>query len=115
MNSLSGEYSALRLWHDALVESVRQDGPDLSARQMAVLMHVYLDEGPHTVRGLSETLSISKPAISRALDRLVDLGFVKRAKDIQDRRNVLVRRTVRGSVFLSKFAGMIVSAQDSGG
>ena len=66
---------ALALWRDALGASVRGDGPDLSARQMAILLTVYTMPPPHTVRGLSETLNISKPAISRALDRLGQLGF----------------------------------------
>ncbi len=110
MQAPFSEQEALRIWHDALVESVRRDGPDLSARQMAVLMQIYIEDGPHTVRGLSTALNISKPAISRALDRLVDLGYLRRDKDPQDRRNVLVRRTVRGAVYLSDFAGLIVGA-----
>ena len=61
---------ALNLWRSALTESVRRDGPDLSARQMAVLMTIYLADPPHTVRGLSEGLNIAKPAVTRALDRL---------------------------------------------
>lgn len=101
---------ALGLWRTALVESVRQDGPDLSARQMAILLTVYLQEPPHTVRGLAATLNISKPAVTRALDRLSVLGFVKRRRDEEDKRNVLVQRTVRGSVFLSDFADLVVRA-----
>jgi predicted transcriptional regulator len=38
----------------------------------------YLDEGPHTVRGLAATLEISKPAITRSLDRLVELNLARR-------------------------------------
>lgn len=101
---------ALRLWYSALAESVRRDGPDLSARQMAILLMVYLDAGPHTVRGLAAGLAVSKPAVSRALDRLVALGFVRRMKDAADRRSVLVQRTVKGSVFLSEFAELIGAA-----
>jgi DNA-binding MarR family transcriptional regulator len=98
---------ALRLWHGALAESVRRDGPDLSARQMAILLTVYLSPGPHTVRGLAAGLVVSKPAVSRALDRLVALDFVRRVKDAEDRRSVLVQRTVRGSVYLSEFAELV--------
>ena len=54
---------ALDLWRIAIVESVRRDSPDLSARQMALLLNVYLTPAPHTVRGLSDALNISKPAI----------------------------------------------------
>lgn len=43
---------ALRLWHDVHLAMVRDDQPDLSARQLAVLLTVYLEAPPHTVRGL---------------------------------------------------------------
>ena len=101
---------ALGLWRKALVASVRRDGPDLSARQMALLLTVYLCDPPHTVRGLAAALNISKPAVTRALDRLSVLGYVRRRRDTEDRRNVLVQRTVQGSVFLSEFSEMVVEA-----
>jgi DNA-binding MarR family transcriptional regulator len=103
----------LNLWHRALCSSVRGDGPDLSARQMAILLTVYMGDGAHTVRGLASDLAISKPAVTRALDRLAAFDFIRRAKDLQDKRNVLIQRTVRGSVFLSDFADIVGAARDS--
>jgi DNA-binding MarR family transcriptional regulator len=88
---------------------VRREAPDLSARQMAVLLTVYLRPPPHTVRGLAQTMHISKPAVSRALDRLCKLELVRRKKDEADKRNILVTRTVRGSIFLREY-GEIISA-----
>lgn len=101
---------ALDLWRLAIVETVRRDTPDLSARQMALLLTIYLTPPPHTVRGLSERLAISKPAVTRALDRLGDYGLTKRKTDEADRRSILVQRTVRGSVFLSEFADIVAAA-----
>jgi DNA-binding MarR family transcriptional regulator len=101
---------ALDLWRLALLESVRADAPDLSSRQMAILLTAYLTPPPHTVRGLAQTLNISKPAVTRALDRLGELGLLKRRPDETDRRSVLVQRTVKGSVFLSDFAGQVMEA-----
>ncbi|AVM74894.1 MarR family transcriptional regulator [Magnetospirillum gryphiswaldense] len=106
---------ALDLWRGAIVESVRRDGPDLSARQMALLLTVYLTPPPHTVRGLAITLNVSKPAITRALDRLSELGLIKRKTDDTDRRSVLVQRTVKGSVYLREFGDMIVQAASTAG
>lgn len=106
---------ALDLWRGAIVESVRRDGPDLSARQMALLLTVYLTPPPHTVRGLAITLNVSKPAITRALDRLSELGMIKRKTDDTDRRSVLVQRTVKGSVYLREFGDMIVQAASTAG
>lgn len=101
---------ALALWRDALSAGVRSDGPDLSARQMAILLSVYTMPPPHTVRALADGLNISKPAISRALDRLGQLGFVRRRRDDYDRRSVHVQRTVKGAVFLSEFADQVSQA-----
>jgi DNA-binding MarR family transcriptional regulator len=101
---------ALDLWRGAIVESVRRDAPDLSARQMALLLTVYLSPPPHTVRGLALILNVSKPAVTRALDRLGVFGLVRRKVDDDDRRSVLVQRTVKGSVFLREFGDIIVTA-----
>lgn len=101
---------ALDLWRGAIVESVRREAPDLSARQMALVLTVYLTPPPHTVRGLAIALNVSKPAITRALDRLSEYGLVRRKTDEEDRRSVLVQRTVKGSVFLREFGDIIVSA-----
>ncbi len=63
---------------DTVVALVRRDGPDLSARQLGVFLTVYLTDGPHTVRGLAAELNVSKPAITRALDRLGELDLARR-------------------------------------
>jgi DNA-binding MarR family transcriptional regulator len=101
---------ALDLWRNVLIETVRSAGPDLSARQLAIVLTVYLTPPPHTVRGLAALLRISKPAVTRALDRLGMLGLARRRRDEQDRRSVLVQRTVKGSVFLSDFAEQVTAA-----
>ena len=90
-----------------MLETVRRDGPDLSARQLAILLTVYLTPPPHTVRGLAASLGVSKPAITRALDTLGALDLLKRRRDEADRRNVLVQRTVKGSVYLRDFADLV--------
>lgn len=104
------ERQALELWRRAVVGAVRRASPDLSSRQMALLLTVYLSPPPHTVRGLANTLTISKPAITRALDRLGELDLVRRSVDEDDRRSVLIQRTVRGSTFLRELGEVIAAA-----
>ena len=104
------ELKALDIWRRAIVKSVRLDARDLSARQMSLLLTVYLTPPPHTVRGLANLLKVSKPAITRAVNRLTGLDMVRRKPDPDDKRSVLIQRTVRGSVFLREFGGLIVSA-----
>ncbi len=101
---------------DTIVGTVRRDGPDLSARQFGVFLIAYIEEGPHTVRGLAARLSVSKPAITRSLDRLTELGLAKRAPDPRDRRSVLVQRTRRGADFLTDVKDLLSTAlKESGG
>jgi DNA-binding MarR family transcriptional regulator len=84
-----------------MIALVRKDGPDLSARQLGVLLTCYLDEETgHTVRGLAAALNVSKPAITRALDRLTELELAKRKVDLADRRSVLVEHTTKGVSFM---------------
>ncbi|MFB0992920.1 MAG: MarR family transcriptional regulator [Rhodospirillales bacterium] len=104
------ELKALDIWRRAIVESVRLDAPDLSARQMSLLLSVYLTPAPHTVRGLANLLKVSKPAITRAVNRLTGLDMVRRKPDPDDKRSVLIQRTVRGSAFLREFGDLIVTA-----
>ena len=89
-----------------MAQSLQADLPDLTTRQFALLLQVYLAPPPHTVRGLAEALNMSKPAVTRALDRLGGLGYLRRRPDAADRRSVLIQRTVKGSVFLRDFGDM---------
>jgi DNA-binding MarR family transcriptional regulator len=102
--------NALSLWFGVTANSVRREWSDLSARQMAILLSVYMAPPPHTVRGMAAALGISKPAVTRALDTLARHGFVRRAPDPADGRSILVQRTVKGSVFLSEFSDIVVAA-----
>jgi DNA-binding MarR family transcriptional regulator len=98
---------ALKLWHQVITRSLRELPYDLSQRQIGVLLSVYMSPPPHTVRNLAERLTISKPAICRALDALSTLDLIRRKKDEEDRRNVYIQRTINGSVFLRDFADII--------
>lgn len=102
------ERDSLDMWRRVLVETVRSDAPDMTARQQAILMTVCLTPGPHTVRGLAETLDIAKPAVTRALDALEKYGLIKRIPDERDLRSVLIERTVDATAYLNDFARLIV-------
>jgi len=98
---------------DTVVALVRRDGVDLSARQLGVFLTCYLNDGAHTVRGLAQELNVSKPAITRALDRLSELDYVRRKVDPSDRRSVLVQRTVKGAAFLRETRHIMTDALSS--
>ena len=94
---------ALKNWMQALIAYVRSGQPDLTNRQMALMLLVYLTPGPHTVRGLATILGVSKPVITRALNTLGSLGYLRRVRDEADRRNVFVAKTSTGQEFLEGF------------
>ncbi|MGI4744557.1 MAG: MarR family transcriptional regulator [Janthinobacterium lividum] len=95
---------------DTIVSMVRRDGPDLSARQLGVFLTCYLQEGAHTVRGLAADLNVSKPAITRALDRLGELDLARRKVDPMDRRSILVQRTLKGAAYLRELRSIMSEA-----
>jgi DNA-binding MarR family transcriptional regulator len=101
----------LHILKDTLTASVASDGPDFSARQLSVFLKVYLEPGTeHTVRGLAAALNVSKPAITRALDRLEDNDFAKREKDPRDARSVIIKMTPNGSAYLRTLSGYLSAA-----
>jgi DNA-binding MarR family transcriptional regulator len=97
------DQETLSHWMRALIAYVRSGEPDLTNRQMALLLLVYLTPGPHTVRGLARTIGVSKPVVTRALNTLGALGYLRRERDQDDRRNVFIVRTSDGAEFLERF------------
>ena len=110
MKPLRAAYSrseALQLWQTVTMAMVRAEGPDFSARQMAILTAVYLDEQPHTVRSLAKMLGVTKAVITRALDTLSRYKMVRRCPDPSDKRSITVGRTALGARYLAGFADNI--------
>ena len=89
-----------------LLALVRRDGRDLTARQLTAFLTVYMDEVTHTVSSLAELLHISRPGVTRIMDRLVQFDLVAREEDREDRRRVLVRRTTRGAAFFRELVAI---------
>ena len=101
----------LHVLMNTMVAGVRSDTTDLTARQLALFLKVYLEPGiEHTVRGLAAELNISKPAITRSLDRLAESDFIRRATDPKDRRSIIVKRTLAGSAYLRTLSGYLNDA-----
>lgn len=99
--------NALWLLHDISLDMVHGEERELSPRQLSILLTVYLETPPHTVRGLAEKLKVSKPVITRALDAMSVAGYLRRRRDAEDRRNVLIQRTVSGALYLENLAEIV--------
>jgi len=62
------------------------------------------------MRGLAAKLNVSKPAITRALDRLAEFDLTRRKTDPLDRRSVLVQRTATGMAFMRDLRTILLDA-----
>jgi DNA-binding MarR family transcriptional regulator len=101
---------ALKLLHDLSLDLVRDDEPDLSARQLTILLTIYMEPPPHTVRGLAAKLGVTKPVITRALDTMGELDWVTRRRDEADKRNVVISRTVKGALAVERLGDRVIAA-----
>ena len=110
MTATMGDDALTQLLRKTILALVRRDETDLTSRQFGVLLTVYLSPGPHTVRGLAARLNVSKPAITRALDRLGELDLARRKVDPMDRRSVLVQQTKAGGTFLADLRQVMTAA-----
>jgi DNA-binding MarR family transcriptional regulator len=63
-------------------------------------------EDPLPLNALSDTLGLSAPAISRAVDGLVQRGEVKRTEDPRDRRSKLLTLSARGRRTIERFVAL---------
>ncbi|HXY90709.1 MAG TPA: MarR family transcriptional regulator [Xanthobacteraceae bacterium] len=100
---------SLKLLRDFTFDLVHDRAPDLSLRQLAVLLTVYLESPPHTVRGLAAKLKVTKPVITRALDSMGRLELLTRRRDPADRRNVVVQRTVKGALYVERLGDLVTA------
>ncbi len=105
LRTLAGDPRMIVL-RGTLLALVRRDGRDLTARQLTAFLTVYMDETTHTVSSLAELLHISRPGVTRIMDRLVQFDLVSREEDREDRRRVLVRRTTRGAAFFRELVNI---------
>ena len=86
---------------DQITRLVRQ-GSDLSLRQLFVLFEcAEAGAAGVTVKALFEAGAegLDKPGVTRAVDRLVALGYAQRKEHPSDRRSVLVSLTAAGRRF----------------
>ncbi len=100
---------AITLLRDIALSEVRDDAPDLTLRQISILLTVYLEAPPHTIRGLAARLGVTKPVITRALDTMGALKLVERHRDPSDKRNVLIKRTVAGALYVERIGDLVIS------
>ncbi len=78
-------------------------------RQMAILLDNLSRPAPAYGARLAARLDVTKPVITRALDTMGALKLVSRHRDEKDKRNVLIRRTVEGALYVERFGDAIIA------
>jgi DNA-binding MarR family transcriptional regulator len=89
---------------------VRWDGPDLTARQLAMFLACYLETKPQPVGALATRLNVSKPVVSKALNRLRKFSLIRRQHNPWNRRIILIHRTPEGVCLLQKIGEIMEEA-----
>jgi DNA-binding MarR family transcriptional regulator len=104
---------------DALLHKLRaavagevRAGHDLTLRQMAVALTLYLSDNPQTVRGLARHLAMSRSVLTRAFDRLSGLGLMRRKVDPLDRCSVVAVRTQVGQAMIARLKASLAAEAD---
>lgn len=72
-----------------------ETGRSLSPRLGSILDHLDM-QPPSMISTLARHLDVTESTISIQVDKLESAGYVKRTRDTQDRRRVLVRLTLAG-------------------
>ena len=100
---------AMKLMHEVSLALVQDGEADLSSRQLAILLTIYLEPPPHHVRDLARKLGVTKPVITRALDSMGKLDLVSRRRDENDRRDFVIQRTVAGALAVERLGDLVAA------
>jgi len=73
-----------------------------------VIMKVLYDSGTLSISAIGKTLSISKPQMTRWIDRMVDMGLVERWPDAVDRRVIDIALTEKGKEIFTELENTII-------
>jgi DNA-binding MarR family transcriptional regulator len=82
------------------------DDLQLSFSQFKILIGLWDDDSEHSLGSVGDTLGLSLPAVSRAVDGLVQRGLVTRVEDESDRRAKLIGATAEGRELLERVVKM---------
>ncbi len=91
------------------IRSVVHEGMDLTYNQYKMLLTIY-DRGNCPLNLLARELQIAMSSASEMVDRLVNLGFVYRTVDEENRRQVVIYTTERGEELIRELRRGIVES-----
>lgn len=104
----------MRTFTDCVIAVTKYEH-DLTFRQVAVLAECArtVPEEDRQIHSLATLFSFSRPVISRAADKLEEIGYVERSSLAHDRRTCVLSVTKKGHRFLLDVQGQPVPAVES--
>ncbi|MBO9707177.1 MAG: MarR family transcriptional regulator/GNAT family N-acetyltransferase [Caulobacter sp.] len=91
---------AERLQTDAAAILQSMDLPIQPAQQQ--FLAVLRREGPQTVGAIAQHLRISQPTTTRAVQALIDLGFIEAAREERDQRQKIMSLSAEGQTLMDR-------------
>jgi len=89
-----------------VVRLIESAGLPLQPAHMPLLGTLDRD-GPQTIGGLTEAMQVAQPTITRAVTRLVELGFVEVSRRHRDQRHKTIALTPAGRAALDRAKMMV--------
>mgnify|MGYP000847083737 CR=1 FL=1 len=91
------------IWHfmRSIIHNIAREEFGITPAQFQILRRIK-QENKRTVSELSDSMMISRPGVSRAVDELVIAGLIKRSVDPSDRRIVYLSPSMEGEELIDK-------------
>ncbi len=91
-------YRSGRLLRHYLQQKLKIDEAQLTPEQFYILLRLYMKDG-QTQRELADRILNDHPNITRLIDKLEKIAYVRRTADPNDRRSFLIFISARGRAF----------------
>lgn len=92
-------------------QQFRRFSPGTSLTDLSVLAQ--LNRGVDTPSALADALHLDRPRVTRITDHLVELGYIEREEDQEDRRRCRLHLTLTGEAYLDDASLAASQAVDS--
>lgn len=91
------------IWHymRSIIHNIAREEFGITPAQFQILRRIR-QENKRTVSELSDSMMISRPGVSRAVDELVNAGLIERKVDASDRRIVYLSPSMEGEELIIK-------------
>lgn len=92
---------------DHLIQTAQTVPSDFTFRQVALMAHLSTQDQGVKVRDAAKVLGVQKPIITRAANKLGDLGYVQRRRSEDDWRDCILVITTAGRAFLTSLVATL--------